>query len=208
MFCFSVLITLLQISLVFYILFISVFQNMQDKNYESYWGQSNLIIDNRAIWPPDSNEYSDILKFSICSNVLVDNCEIVGGREDAIDCVRGEDYKFSYLKLHPKGKNGITIKGSIKNTTISNVIFMSHGKECDIELGQHCIYDSFWGSDKTEGITLINVHSNDSVPVKIKVWNATKPTIIGGNVQVKMVPTIFVKLYFAFRWLQIHLFKK
>lgn len=181
---------------------------MSDKNYESHWGENDLTIENKEFNPENPLDYSDILKFSICKNVLIKDCLVVGGKEDCIDIVRGEGYTIQDVNLYACGKNAITFKGAAIGLNISNLIVERHGSESDVELGQHSIYDSPLGKDKTKNIQLRNVTSIDGKPVIVKVWNAEKPIVTGGNVKVKVVPWPIVKIYFLFRWIQINWLKK
>ncbi len=66
-----------------------------DKNYESHVQENGTHIEGRTL-PSDADpaEYSDILKFSNCEDITVKNCSILGGKEDCIDAVRGNNYTF------------------------------------------------------------------------------------------------------------------
>jgi polygalacturonase len=105
-----------------------------DKNLESYAGEDGTVISNRVIAPDDWTQTSDVLKFSNCTNVVVDGCTIEGGKEDCIDAVRGSNYTFNNTVLAPR-KNGITIKGSVNGYSINEVSFVTSGSDCDIEFG-------------------------------------------------------------------------
>lgn len=180
-----------------------------DTNYQSYWGVDGLTIINQVFSPENPLKYSDILKFSICTNTLVEDTYVVGGKEDCIDAVRGENYIIRRCVLHPNGRNGITLKGNLKRAFIRDVEFETHGSECDIELGQHTIYSNFFGTNqKTEAVVIENTNSKSGKPLIVKVWNADKPVVINSNVKIQVVPKILVKLYFALRWIQIHIIGK
>ena len=47
----------------------------------------------------------------------------------------------------------------------------------------------------TTNITLENVVSEDGLPVRVRVLWADKPTVIGGNVKVTVVPKCLVAIY-------------
>jgi len=117
--------------------------NTVDKNYESHVNESGAIIRDRLIPSEgtDPAEYSDILKFSNCADILVDNSTILGGKEDAIDAVRGSGYTFNNLTLIPT-YNGITVKGAIDDVLIENITFEKHGSNSDLEFGQ---FDNYCG---------------------------------------------------------------
>lgn len=181
---------------------------MSDNNFESYWGEKNFTIENRIIAPDNPTSFNDILKLSHCENIVIKECQIEGGSEDCIDALAGKELHIINTRLRPNGRNGITLKGAIEEIGLDNVVFLSHGSECDIELGQHTIYDTLLGRDKTKRVHLTNVTSNDGKPVIVRVWNADKPGITGGNVKLIIIPKIIVKIYFLWRWIQIHWLKK
>jgi hypothetical protein len=176
---------------------------MQDINYESHVTETGTVIENRII--PTSVEgdplsFSDILKFSNCTDITVDKCEIQGGKEDCIDAVRGSNYTFKNTDLYPV-YNGITLKGSIDGVTIDNVEFKTHGSDCDIELGQ---FDNYWyiGRPPTRNVIIHNVNSDDGVPVKVKLWDAVTPVVIDSNVKIIKIPKLIWFPYFVFRAIQ------
>ena len=174
-----------------------------DKNFESHVQEDSTIIADRVI-PSEGTDplgYSDVLKFSNCTNITVQSCRIYGGKEDAIDGVRGSNYTIKNTTLIPH-HNGITLKGSIDGITLDNLVFETHGKDCDIEFGQ---YDNYYyiGRKPTRNITINNVNADDGKPVVIKLWNATKPTITNSNVKVITVPAIVWFPYFVFRAIQV-----
>ena len=172
-----------------------------DKNYESHVQENGTHIEGRTI-PADADpaEYSDILKFSNCENITVKNCTVLGGKEDCIDAVRGNNYTFDTVTLSPK-YNGITLKGSIDTANITNVEFQSHGKDCDIELGQ---YDNYWyiGRPSTRNISITDTKSVDGKPIVVKVWDAKTPTVTNSNVKIVKIPIFIWWPYFVFRAIQ------
>lgn len=171
-----------------------------DKNYESHVQEDGSVIANRTYAPENIGQYSDILKFSNCNNITVKDCTIEGGKEDCIDAVRGNNYTFTDTALAPK-HNGITLKGSINGYTIKDVTFATHGKDCDIEVGQ---YDNYWyiGRKPTRNGLIENVQSTDGKPLVIKLWDATKPNIVNSNVKVIKMPIFVWWPYFVFRAIQ------
>lgn len=173
-----------------------------DKNYESHVTEDGSVIENRTI--PDQDvipgDYSDILKFSNCTNTTVNNCKIYGGKEDCIDAVRGSNYVFKNLDLFPK-YNGITVKGSVDGVTVANVNFETHGSDCDMEFGQ---YDNYWyiGRKPTRNINVVEVMPVDGSPVVIKLWDAETPAITNSNVKIIKIPKFIWWPYFVFRAIQ------
>ena len=173
-----------------------------DKNYESHVTEDGSVIESRTIPSPDVNplDYSDVLKFSNCSNIIVSNCTINGGKEDCIDAVRGKNYTILDTTLIPSN-NGITLKGSIDTVKIQNVTFDGHGKDCDIDLGQ---FDNYWyiGRQPTRNVWLINVHATDNAPVKVRLWDADNVIVNNSNVKIVKVPKFIWWPYFVFRAIQ------
>lgn len=173
-----------------------------DKNFESHATENGTVVENRIIPTRDINpmEYSDILKFSNCTGITVDNCEIYGGKEDCIDAVRGQLYTFKNSDLYPV-HNGITIKGSIDGVKIDNVRFKTHGKDCDIDIGQ---YDNYWyiGRSPTRNVLIHNVNAVDGKPVVVRLWDALNPILENSNVKIVRVPKLIWFPYFVFRAIQ------
>jgi len=173
-----------------------------DKNYESHVSENGTVIENRIVPEQGINpgEYSDILKFSNCTAILVDDCEIHGGKEDCIDVVRGANYTVKNSDLYPE-QNGITIKGSVDGVKLDNIVFKTHGRDCDIELGQ---YDNYWyvGRPPTRNVVLHNIKSEDEKPVIVKVWDANVPIVENSNVRIIRIPKLIWFPYFVFRAIQ------
>jgi hypothetical protein len=171
-----------------------------DKNLESYAGEDGTVISNRVIAPDDWTQTSDVLKFSNCTNVVVDGCTIEGGKEDCIDAVRGSNYTFNNTVLAPR-KNGITIKGSVNGYSINEVSFVTSGSDCDIEFGQ---YDNYWyiGRPPTRNGKINLTNSVSGEPLVLKVWDAEVPVITDSNIKVVKIPKIIWWPYFVFRAIQ------
>lgn len=171
-----------------------------DKNLESHAGEDGTVISNRYIVPDDWTTISDVLKFSNCTNIVVESCTIEGGKEDCIDAVRGSNYIFKNIILFPN-KNGITLKGSIDGYTIDGVAFTSSGSDCDMEFGQ---YDNYWyiGRPPTRNGKIQFVENENGKQVVLKLWDAEVPTIIDSNIKVIKIPKIIWWPYFVFRAIQ------
>lgn len=173
---------------------------MADKNYYSIADQDSVNVIDQSFPSSGVNplDYSDILKLSKATNVVIRGCYIVGGKEDCIDMNRYcENILVENTTVHSSGLYCFTIKGGTKNVTLRNVVINKHGKEMDIDLGNW----SDQSKDLTTNITLENVTSSDGKPVRVRVLWAKKPTVIGGNVKVTVIPKC---LYSIYRWLRSH----
>lgn len=170
-----------------------------DKNYRSYVKQDGLRLSaagyNVTI---DGSGYDDTLKFSQCFNVEVSGYTVIGGNEDSLDCVRGTSYYLHNLRLQPRGRNGITIKGGVKGARLENITFESHGKDCDIELGQWSDYDVI-KRPRTRSIEIINCNASDGKPLIVKYWHADKPRIVNSNVKLIWYCPRVAPVYFWLR---------
>ena len=171
-----------------------------DKNLESHAGEDGTVISNRVIAPDDWTQISDVLKFSNCTNIVVDGCTIEGGKEDCIDAVRGSNYTFNNIVLGPR-KNGITLKGAIAGYTIRDASFISSGSDCDMEFGQ---YDNYWyiGRPPTRNGKISLTKSVSGKQLVLKLWDAEMPEIVDSNIKVVKIPKIIWWPYFVFRAIQ------
>ena len=167
---------------------------MADKNYYSIADQDGVIIEEKDF--PDigvnSLEYSDIFKLSHATNIVLKNSSITGGKEDCIDMNRYcEHVLIDDVSLHSCGNYCVTIKGGSRNIILRNITIEAHGAETDIDLGNW----SDQSNHLTTNVFLENVLSKDGEPVKVRVLWADPPTVIGGNVTVKVVPRWLVAIY-------------
>lgn len=170
-----------------------------DKNFESHAVETGTLVENRLIpgKEVDPLGYSDILKFSNCKDIVVNQCEIHGGKEDCIDAVRGSNYTFKNCTLMPS-TNGITLKGSIDGIYIENVTFENHGSDCDIDIGQ---FDNYWwiGRPPTRNIQIRNVRAADGKPVLVRLWDSDIPAVVDSNVKIMRIPKFIWWPYFVVR---------
>lgn len=171
-----------------------------DTNYESYVDECWVEVQARAIGDVENwSAYDDMLKFSNCWNVNVNNCVVVGGREDCIDMCRGGDYRVQNSSLIIMGKNGITCKCGVEGLRVEGVEFDGYGMFSEIEIGMFSKYDKFPFKNKVQGVIISDVKRKDGKKVRVWVWNGTKPVVRGGNVRVVRVPRIIWVWYFLFR---------
>lgn len=181
-----------------------------DVNYKSYVNENNLII-NTWTNPEEPSMYDDVMKFSNCSNVIVDGVTINGGSEDCIDAVRGSNYTFQNLVLKPF-RDGITLKGSIDGWNLKNILFLKKGASYTIEVGQ---YDNYWkiGRAPTRNGTIENVNVVDGSKIYVILWDADKPKLINcPDVRLIKIPCFIWFPYFCVqgfrRYLTDRFFKK
>ena len=159
-----------------------------DKNYLSLADVEDKHLVNCYISPKsdglDSTDYDDILKFSHAKNCSVTDSTISGegvNHENAIDMNRScSGILVKGCNLISGRQNAITIKGGCNDITIENVVIVPGAGHCDIDLGNF--------SDQCDcpvtNVKLINVTRSDGQPVRVRVINADKPIVTGGNVAV------------------------
>lgn len=156
-----------------------------------------VIVDEKYTFEGNPLQWNDTFHLSRAYNVSFVGLTIPGGNEDCIDVQYNSTLvSVSDCRLHPNGLFGMTIKGGSGLVHLKNVVFETHGKETDIDLGNWSDQNQ---KDKTKLVTIENVTSADGQPVKVRVLWADKPTVIGGNVKVIVYPKIFVVIY---RWLR------
>jgi len=165
-----------------------------DKNYRSYADTEDVVIIGESISPPDES-YSDTLKLSHVNRAAIYDTTIFGSQEDAIDIMRySQLIHLKNCRLYGAGKYVVTIKGGCDLVALENVIIEQHGKTVDIDLGNFTPITKA----RTTNVVLRNVTSSDGKPVRVRVLNADKPTVEGGNVKVIVYPKWVVKLVFMF----------
>lgn len=173
---------------------------MADNNYYSIADQDGVILANETL-PYGGvmvDDYDDILKLSHATNTKILSCIIYGGKEDCIDLNRYcNNILIQDTILYPFGNYVCTIKGGTSNVTLKNIILKNRGKETDIDIGNW----SDQSNELTTNIILDNVTCYDGSPVRVRVLWGTRPTVIGGNVKVTVVPKWVVAIYRFFRGL-------
>jgi hypothetical protein len=81
-------------------------------NWQSYYGD-NPDTSGFAN-PPNPQDFDDIMKFSDCTNAVINGRYIVAGRENCVDAVRGANYEWRACSLASgAGVSAVTIKGAI-----------------------------------------------------------------------------------------------
>ena len=178
-----------------------------DKNALGFgWrpGQSefNLVIDSCTI---DGGGVSEGLKLSFCRNVIVRDSQIMGGSEDCVDIVRGENILFENCTFFagPETKQHITCKGGVKNITFKKCKFVGSFKNwwdgACIDLGNWTDYDDV-DRPMVRNINIENCVMQD-VGCRIlyrRLYSET-PKVSNSRGLKFNAPRIFVKLFW---WLQ------
>lgn len=140
------------------------------------------------------------LKFSNCANVLVEDCEITGGTERALDIVRGTGYIFRRCKFNNSGTR-LTVTSPWTTTKVcsagikggaENVAFESCEVH-DVLLGDYSIYDHN-GTRVTKGITFANCPS-----VIVRGRSAEAPSFLNTPYSMVMWPKLVTAAYFTFQ---------
>lgn len=170
-----------------------------DINYSSLADVSDVRLDNLAIDPAadpahSAAGYDDLLKLSNAKRVQIHGLTVRGGsqRENAIDLNRTcEDVVIDGAALEAGSQNAITIKGGCRRITLRNIVIVRAGGHCDIELGN-------WSDQSFAPVTevrLENVTRADGKPVRLRVVQASMPTIVGGNVRYLRLESLLLKAY-------------
>lgn len=171
---------------------------MADHNYRSYADVRGVNVEGITLPEKgvDNLAYSDVLKLSRAQDVVVRNCYIYGGVEDCIDMNRYcENVLIENCTLYPAGKYAMTIKGGSSGIVLRNIVIDGHAGEVDIDLGNW----SDQSMEQSRAICLDNVTRADGTPVTVRVLWAEKPIVVGGNVNVVVIPKFIARIY---RWLR------
>ena len=163
-----------------------------DTNWRSYVGpQDNDRLVTSEDWqaPSDPKQWDDLFKCSDVKNLTARGLTIPASREDSIDCVRGSGYSFQSCTI----EGSVTIKGAIDGVKIYNCVISG-----TVELGQ---YDNYWkfGRAPTKNVLLHSCCSPDGKPIRVKVWDAETPYVVGTNVKIVRIPKFIWLPYFLFR---------
>lgn len=167
-----------------------------DVNYRSIADVQDVLIENERISPIFADDFDDVLKLSNARNITVRNCVVLGGREDAVDMNRHCQNVLIEDCLVGAGKQyAFTIKGGCSRITLRNVIITPRGGSIDIDLGN-------WSDQSKEPTRLVHLHNVtrvDGKPVRVRVGNADKPTISGGNVEVLGAESFWLRVYLVWK---------
>ena len=163
-----------------------------DVNWRSYVGPADngrTVTSEDWQAPSDPKQWDDLFKCSDVKNLSARGLTIPSSREDSIDCVRGSGYSFQSCTI----EGSVTIKGAIDGVKIYNCVISG-----TVELGQ---YDNYWkfGRAPTKNVLLHSCCSPDGKPIRVKVWDADTPYVVGTNVKIVRIPKWIWLPYFLFR---------
>ena len=150
----------------------------------------------------DGSGVSEALKLSFCRNVLIENCEFLGGYEDCVDIVRGENIRFKNCNfISQNSKQHVTCKGGAKNISFENCKFIGSFRcwwdgAC-IDLGNWTDYDDVI-RPKVRGVEVKNCYmSRVSFPVLYRRLYSETPSISDSRGLGLNVPNILIKLFWS-----------
>lgn len=146
-------------------------------------------------------------------------CMIRGGKERALDIVRGGNIIFNTCQFATgKDRSPTKSRWSLAKTCDIGIKGGAHDiafNQCimtDLLLGDHCIYDNaFRGfvGPKTSGITLTDcVHpAGKNTPIILRVFNADLPKLVNTKAIAHVYCGLSVKVYFwvAGKWIDSRL---
>lgn len=149
------------------------------------------VVCNPNAWfaPSNPQDFDDLFKCSNVDDLTVRGLTIPASREDSIDCVRGSGYSFESCAI----QGSTTVKGAIDGLKLLNCVISG-----TVELGQ---YDDYWtcGRAPTRNVSLVNCCSPDGKPIRVKLWDAEMPNVVGTDVQVIKIPKWIWLPYFLLR---------
>lgn len=173
-----------------------------DTNWLSWVGERGLTIGRDTPLPIQPLQFDDILKFSHCDDMTIQDFTGEGGREDFIDAVRGSNYTIRRCRIRPNS-NGITIKGSIDGWNVEDTVIAPFGTQ-QIDVGQ---FDNYWrpGRAPTRNGFITRCSTGTQALMRVRLWDATVPVVRDSNVQIIRIPKAIWFPYFVtqFFWVRI-----
>lgn len=145
------------------------------------------------------------IKCSHLRGIVIQNCVVHSGIEDAIDFVRGDNIQLinNRIYVNKNSDQAITIKGGVKNVLIAQNIFYGTTKQCFIKLGDFSNYDVV-NRPPVRNVTIERNYSIDGGQLYMAI-HSEKPKI-NGNVGFKNkwwlptdVPSSLVKVFFWYK---------
>lgn len=174
----------------------------------------------------DGSQLSEALKLSFCRDVEVEDCEFLGGYEDCVDIVRGENISFRNCHfISQNSRQHITCKGGAKNVSFLNCKFTGSFRNwwngACIDLGNWTDYDDV-DRPKVRNIKIKNcTMKNVSTPILYRKLYSEKPQVDSSSGIQLNVPNVLVKIFWKLQrmgligerrvfdedWLKVHDFE-
>lgn len=149
----------------------------------------------------DGSGVAEGLKLSFCRDVRVVDSTIIGGYEDCVDMVRGENLFFENCTFIANNgtKQHITCKGGAKNIVFKDCKFVGSFRHwwdgACIDLGNWGDYDDV-SRPKVRDISIINCSmENVACPILYRRLYSETPTVKSSFGFGLKVPSLFVKIF-------------
>ena len=169
-----------------------------DQHTLAFSSVKNVLLSNCIL---RANEVEEALKFSRSTQVVVDNCVIYGGSEDAVDIVRGSRFVFRNVTFIARGNQAVTIKGGVRGVDFINCRFEGKPRAGHfIELGNWSRYDILerpeTGKIRIDNRTTFANGRSDERPQAVHVMHAAAPEMKG---QAVVMPRFMLNSFFRFK---------
>ena len=153
----------------------------------------------------DGRGFSEALKFSMCYNILVKGCEIIGGKEGCVDIVRGGGVVFQNCRFISNGqiKQHIAIRGGARDIAIKDCVFVGDYRKwwngACVDLGNWTDYDDA-PRPHARNIVVSNCKMEDITNRNLcRVLYSEKPKVYDCDGRVLGIPRFLVKLFWALK---------
>jgi hypothetical protein len=156
----------------------------------------------------DGTGVSEALKLSFCRDVEVQDCEFLGGYEDCVDIVRGENISFKNCHfISQNSRQHITCKGGARNISFTNCKFTGAFKNwwngACIDLGNWTDYDDV-DRPRVRGVRIKNCIMKDvCTQVLYRKLYSEKPEVENSYGIKLNIPNVFVKVFWALQRMKL-----
>ena len=168
-----------------------------DQHTLSFGKEDGLLLRNCFI---SAERVTEALKFSACRNVVVEDCLILGGPEDAVDIVRGENYYFRRVTFVARGEYAVTIKAGVRHVRFLECRFRGRpGSGVFLDLGNWADYEIEKRNPTVDvAVSLSSVFESGGVKglIPIRTLHAELPIYPG---VIQRVHPLFVDVFFRVR---------
>jgi len=148
----------------------------------------------------DSDEISDItLALAFERDQYLPALDITGGSYAALSLDNCFNCTLEGLTVDPRhSRHGIIVADHSDNVWLDGVLFDEHARGADIVIGWRPGLVPSSGWHRAGRVTLRDVRAVDRYPVRVHVWDAPPPLVIGGHVEVRLMNPRYVR---AAQWL-------